>query len=431
MGDCESPTAMSSSHAGIDEPRISILCVKRGRHMTYSTAISVDGVSKKFRVYHEKNQYLKSALLSGKRARYEDFWAVDDVSFEVPAGSTFGIIGANGSGKSTLLKCIAGILHPERGRITTVGRTAALLELGSGFHPDLSGRENVYLNGALLGLTQKDLQKRFDEIVDFAGLGSFIDTPVKNYSSGMTVRLGFAIAINVDPEILIIDEVLAVGDASFQQKCYQKIESFRRDGKTILFVSHGVGDVTTLCSQVLWLENGKARSIGRAVDLVSEYLGASLGSFHKTNETSNERWGNGCVTVERVEVLNEHLESSDLVKTGHPVTIRIHYKRNEKVDDVIAGLRISHLHGTQVFATNSRRRGTDLGAFGEFGYVDLYIPRIPLLNGTYQISVDLSDSSELLTYDHWGQSKTFDVLQDRVLDEGLVTIEAVWSHLPN
>jgi ABC-type polysaccharide/polyol phosphate transport system ATPase subunit len=395
-----------------------------------SVAISVDHVSKKFRIYHEKNQYLKSALLSGKRARYEDFWAVNDVSFEVQTGSTFGIIGSNGSGKSTLLKCIAGILQPEKGSIVAHGRTAALLELGSGFHPDLSGRENVYLNGALLGLTRRELERKFDDIVDFAGLDEFIDTPVKNYSSGMAVRLGFAIAINVDPDILIIDEVLAVGDASFQQKCYQKIESFRRDGKTILFVSHGLGDVTTLCSEVLWMERGQAKAIGRSVDLVSDYLGVSQNSFYKTNETTGERWGNKEYSVENVEVLNHEESLTDVVHTGRSMTVRIHYKKNADVTDVIAGLRISHLHGTQVFATNSRRRETPLGHFGATGYVDLQIPRIPMLAGTYQISVDLSDSSELYTYDHWGQCATFDVLQDRNQDEGLVTIDAQWSQTP-
>lgn len=393
-----------------------------------SVAISVEHVSKKFRLYHEKNQYLKSTLLSGRRARYDDFWAVNDVSFEVQKGSTFGIIGSNGSGKSTLLKCIAAILQPEMGSIVTHGRTAALLELGSGFHPDLSGRENVYLNGALLGLTRRELERKFDEIVDFAGLDEFIDTPVKNYSSGMAVRLGFAIAINVNPDILIIDEVLAVGDASFQQKCYQKIETFRRDGKTILFVSHGLGDVTTLCSQVLWMEKGRAKAIGRSIDLVSDYLGASHNkSVHKTNETTGERWGNGEYSVENVEILDQNQNVADVVHTGRSMTVRIHYKRNTEPVDVIAGLRISHLHGTQVFATNSRRRDTPLGNFGDAGYVDFQIPRIPMLAGTYQISVDLSDPSELYTYDHWGQCATFDVLQDKNQDEGLVTIDAQWS----
>lgn len=396
-----------------------------------NSAIQVEGLSKKFRLYHERNQYLKSALLRGKRARYEDFWAVDDVSFEVREGTTFGIIGSNGSGKSTLLKCIASVLYPEKGQVITRGRTAALLELGSGFHPDLSGRENVYLNGALLGLTRAELGRKFEEIVDFAGLDEFIDTPVKNYSSGMAVRLGFAIAINVDPEILIIDEVLAVGDAAFQQKCYQKIESFRRDGKTILFVSHGLGDVTTLCSQVLWMEKGKAKAVGRSVDLVSEYLGASHRALHKPNETTGKRWGNGEFQVASVEVLSPEGEPTDVVHTGTEMTVRINYERHSDVEDVVAGLRITHLHGMQVFGTNSRRRGASLGSFGSRGHVDLHIPTIPMLSGTYQISVDLSDSSELYTYDHWGQCATFEVLQGTVQDEGLVTIESTWSHSIN
>jgi ABC-type polysaccharide/polyol phosphate transport system ATPase subunit len=395
--------------------------------MNSDTAISVENVSKSFRLYHEKNQYLKSALLKGRRGRYEEFWAVDNVSFEVSTGSTFGIIGANGSGKSTLLKCIAGILFPEKGRITTRGRTAALLELGSGFHPEMSGRENVYLNGALLGLTQSELRKRFDEIVDFAGIEEFIDMPVKNYSSGMAVRLGFAVAINVDPEILIIDEVLAVGDASFQQKCYQKIESFRREGKTIVFVSHGLNDVTMLCSQVLWMENGRAKALGRSVELVSEYLGASHNVLHKTNETSSERWGDREIAIESVEILSTDGEDADVIHTGQPMTIRIHYSRNLGVSDIIAGLRISHLHGTQVFATNSMRRNTELGVFGRHGYIDLHIPAVPLLAGTYEVSVDLCDSSEIYTYDHWGQCASFDVLQGANRDEGLVTVDSSWS----
>jgi ABC-2 type transport system ATP-binding protein len=276
-------------------------------------------------------------------------------------------------------------------------------------------------------LTRKELQKKFEEIVDFAGLDEFIDMPVKNYSSGMAVRLGFAIAINVDPEILIIDEILAVGDASFQKKCYQKIESFRRDGKTILLVSHGLGDVTTLCNEVLWMEKGRAKAVGRSVDLVSDYLGVSHTTEHKTNETTGERWGSNEFIVESVEILGNDGNPTDVVHTGKSMTVRINYKKNSDVIDVIAGLRISHLHGTQVFATNSRRRTTPLGLFGRTGFVDLQIPRVPMLAGTFQISVDLSDSSELYTYDHWGQCFTFDVLQDIIQDEGLVTIDATWS----
>jgi len=175
-------------------------------------SVVVDGLWKNFRLYHERNQFLKAAILRGRRARYEEFWALRDLSFEVPTGQTFGVIGSNGSGKSTLLKCLAGILVPDRGQVTTHGRVSALLELGAGFHPELSGRENVFLNGAILGLKKDEITARFDDIVEFAGLADFIDTPVKNYSSGMFVRLGFAVAANVEPDVLLTDEVLSVGD---------------------------------------------------------------------------------------------------------------------------------------------------------------------------------------------------------------------------
>ncbi|MGA0231126.1 MAG: ABC transporter ATP-binding protein, partial [Ilumatobacteraceae bacterium] len=202
-------------------------------------AVAVHDLWKSFRLYHERNQFLKAAILRGRRARYEEFWALKDVSFEVPVGTTFGVIGSNGSGKSTLLKCLAGILVPERGSVEISGRISALLELGAGFHPELSGRENVFLNGAILGLSKKEIAARFDSIVDFAGLEDFIDTPVKNYSSGMFVRLGFAVAAHVEPEVLLVDEVLSVGDEAFQRKSAEKIEQFRREGRTIVFVSHG------------------------------------------------------------------------------------------------------------------------------------------------------------------------------------------------
>ncbi len=206
------------------------------------SAISVEDVSKNFRLYTERNQSLKAMAMSRTRVRYEEFPALRDVSLEIPAGVTYGLIGENGSGKSTLLKCMARILKPETGRIRTEGKVSALLELGAGFHPELSGRDNVYLNGAILGLSKKQLAARFDDIVGFAGLEHFIDTPVKNYSSGMYVRLGFSIAINVDPDILLVDEVLAVGDEQFQRKCAEKFADLKHSGKTVVIVSHALAD---------------------------------------------------------------------------------------------------------------------------------------------------------------------------------------------
>jgi ABC-2 type transport system ATP-binding protein len=223
-------------------------------------AITVEGVSKEYRLYHERNQSLKAALMRRARVRYEEFWALRDVSLEVPEGATFALIGENGSGKSTLLKCMAKILRPEKGRIETHGKISALLELGAGFHPELTGRENIFLNGSILGLSKKQLNQRFDEIVDFAGLRHFIDTPVKNYSSGMYVRLGFSVAINVDPDILLIDEVLAVGDAEFQRKCLEKFDELRSSGKTIVIVSHTLDSIRNLCDTAGWLEHGVRRA---------------------------------------------------------------------------------------------------------------------------------------------------------------------------
>ncbi|MEO7016692.1 MAG: ABC transporter ATP-binding protein [Leifsonia sp.] len=203
---------------------------------------------------------------------HQDFWALDDISFDVPMGSTFGLIGSNGSGKSTLLKCLARIYQPTKGTITANGRVAALLEVGSGFHPELSGRDNIYLNGSILGMSKKEVTRKLDEIIDFSGVESFIDQPVKNYSSGMYVRLGFAVAINVDPDILIVDEVLAVGDAEFQEKCRQRFVEFREAGKTVVLVSHSMDTVRHMCDQAAWLSHGTLKTVGPADETISAYL---------------------------------------------------------------------------------------------------------------------------------------------------------------
>jgi len=236
-----------------------------------SLAVRVDHVSKRFRLYKERNQSLKSAVMRGRTSVHEDFWAVKDTSFDVMTGETFGLVGDNGSGKSTLLKCMAQILYPDRGSITMNGRVAALLEVGSGFHPELSGRENIFLNGSILGMTKREIQAKFDEIVDFSGVGEFIDQPVKNYSSGMYVRLGFSVAINVDPDILLVDEVLAVGDESFQRKCAAKFKEFRDVGKTVIIVSHALGTMIEMCDRVAWLQHGDLLGLGDPAEVIGQY----------------------------------------------------------------------------------------------------------------------------------------------------------------
>lgn len=241
-------------------------------------AVHVDHVSKSFRMYHERNQTIKAAIMRGRTSVHEDFWALKDVTFDVPVGSTFGLIGSNGSGKSTLLKCLANIYWPNKGSITHNGKIAAMLEVGSGFHTELSGRENIFLNGSILGMSKKEITAKFDEIVDFSGVEQFIDQPVKNYSSGMYVRLGFAVAINVDPDILVVDEVLAVGDAEFQEKCFQKFADFKAAGKTVILVSHSMESIRSMCDQAAWLNKGDLKAVGASEPTIKAYLDSLAGS---------------------------------------------------------------------------------------------------------------------------------------------------------
>ena len=234
-------------------------------------AVRVEGVAKKFRLYHERAYSLKERIVNFRRARYEEFWALKDVSLEIAHGETAGLVGPNGSGKSTLLKLTAGIIRPTAGRIETHGRIASLLELGAGFHPDLTGRENVYLNASILGLTRKETDRHFDEIVAFSELETFIDTQVRHYSSGMYIRLGFAVAIHVNPQILIVDEVLAVGDESFQKKCLDRIRQFQSEGRTIVFVTHALGTVEDVCNRAFLLYQGRLAHEGDPREVVGEY----------------------------------------------------------------------------------------------------------------------------------------------------------------
>lgn len=236
--------------------------------------ISVQDLWKRFRIYHRREETLKgslAALVKGQRVIHEDFWALQGVSFGVMEGEAFGVIGENGSGKTTLLKILAGILRPNRGEIRMRGRIAALLELGAGFHPDLTGRENIFLNGAILGLPPREVRAQFDRIVSFAELERFIDTPVKHYSSGMYIRLGFAIAVHVDPDVLLVDEVLAVGDEAFQKKCLRRAEELKQAGKTILIVTHDLDMVEKFCARVAWLKGGVLAALGQGTTTIQLY----------------------------------------------------------------------------------------------------------------------------------------------------------------
>ena len=394
------------------------------------SAVSIEGVSKRFRIYHERNQSLKAAIMRRGRADYEEFWALSDVSIEIPRGKTFGLIGENGSGKSTLLKCIARILQPERGSVTARGKIAALLELGSGFHPELTGRENVYLNGSILGVPKRELEARFDDIVGFAGLERFIDTPVKNYSSGMYVRLGFSVAINVDPEILLVDEVLAVGDESFQRRCNEKFAEFKEQGRTIVLVSHALGSMRNMCEEVAWLENGRVRDVGVAGGVVDSYVGAS--HTERDGETADagqgQRWGSGEARIEKIEVLDADGQPTTSVKTGDPVVFRLHYAASKPIVQPVFGLAIYSVEGQHVTGPNTRDAGAVPASISGPGVTDLVVDRLMLTPGTYDLSASLVDYSLLHTYDFRHRAHRFDVETGSPREQyGVMALGGSWS----
>ncbi|HEX2700607.1 MAG TPA: ABC transporter ATP-binding protein [Acidimicrobiales bacterium] len=361
-------------------------------------AVAVEDVSKRFRLYHERNQSLKAALMRKRRAVVEEFWALQGVSFEVPEGSTFGLIGENGSGKSTLMKCMAKILRPDSGKLTVRGKVSALLELGAGFHPELSGRENVYLNGSILGISQRDLNRKFDEIVDYAGIGEFIDQPVKNYSSGMYVRLGFSVAINVDPDVLLVDEVLAVGDEAFQRKCGEKFAELRAQGKTIVLVSHSMVAVHNLCDKVAWLDHGRVKMLDSARAVVDEYTGA-VQVDSKADGDTGTRWGSGEGVLESVELLNGSGTPTTQIRTGDAVTVRLHYRVSQPIERPNFGIVFQTVDGTQVSGPNSRDGGVVIERLEGAGHIDLSIDPLLLVPNTYDISASIHDWGGLHPYD--------------------------------
>jgi len=390
-------------------------------------AISVSHLWKNFRLYHERNRYIKAAVLRGRRARYEEFWALQDVSFDVAKGATVGIIGSNGSGKTTLLKCLTGIYFPERGSVTIDGNVAALLELGAGFHPELSGRENVYLNGAILGMAKKDIDRQFDSIIDFAGLEKFIDSPVKNYSSGMVVRLGFSIATHVEPEILLIDEILSVGDAAFQRKSTEKIEQFRREGRTIVVVSHSLGLVQQLCADVVWLEKGRVREIGPASSVIAAYTGGTYQETSSPGEGVANRWGTGEVRVSSVTIHDRDGRPTEVVESGAPITIVVELSAHMRVETPVIRVMITTPHGHVVWGTTTQRGAATLRVLEGATTARLTMPALPLLEGGYHVSVAVTDSTGSTEYDHCERWLRFQVHQSDFADTGIVSIPSEWS----
>jgi len=372
-------------------------------------------VTKLYRRHAHRNQFktLKSALLTGSVVsdlRPEDtFTALDGVTFEVPRGSTFAVIGENGSGKSTLLKLVAGITKPTRGSLSVAGRVSALIELGAGFHPEISGRENVAINGVMLGLTRREVERRFDAIVDFAELRDFIDAPVKTYSSGMYMRLGFAVAIHVDPDVLLIDEVLAVGDEAFTRKCLDKIAEFRRRGKTILFVTHTLGLVEKMCDEALWLRHGRAEDHGDPRRVVGAYLTHVAGGDEKRLEAREAaslaaaaaaepaepgtpgyrpgRWGSRAVEIRAVRFEDARGRPRHVFVPGETVSVVLSVHAPAPVEDFVFGIGLFSAEGTNVYGTNTEIEGFSPKRLAGEGEVRLALEGLSLVEGTYLVDV--------------------------------------------
>ena len=390
--------------------------------------LSVDHLTKSFRLHHEQASSLK-ALLTGKRRKgWEMFSAVNDVSFDVRQGEVFGVIGENGSGKSTLLKCMAGILQPNSGSVSVNRRMSALLELGAGFHPELSGRDNVFLNAAILGISRRDIAARFDDIVDFSGLHSFIDAPVKTYSSGMYVRLAFAVAINVDPQLLIIDEILAVGDVSFQQKCLEKFVDFRNEGRTIVLVTHALNTVKDMCDRAVWLSHGKLTGEGDPSELVDAYTEMMLGVRTDLGEGSIRR-GSGDVQVTAAEwFVGESTTSVRRFRTGDNVRLRLTYRADRIVRAPVVTVTIEGLGGATLTAPCARDAGAVPERMLGEGTIDVSFDNISLLPGTYDLHTSITDFNRSYVYDNLHLAMRFDVMAGKPYETGgLVTLRPRWT----
>jgi lipopolysaccharide transport system ATP-binding protein len=384
------------------------------------TVIIVERLSKQYQIGHANHATtLREALADlmklsflRNRSQEETIWALRDVSFSIERGETVGIIGRNGAGKSTLLKILSKITYPTSGEIKVSGRVAALLEVGTGFHQELTGRENIYMNGSILGMRKKEVDRKMDAIVEFSGVEKFLDTPIKRYSSGMRLRLGFAVAAHLDPDILIIDEVLAVGDAAFQKKCLNAMENLRAGARTVLFVSHNLAAVENLCRRCIWIDGGQVRMDGESRPVIEAYLGSMTGTQTVAADLDHveNRRGNGKVRYRAVEFLSPEGTSQRVVRTGDPVTIRFHYAVSEPISYPSFGFRMYTDMGTLVTDTSTWHHGIAIPLLeaGE-GYLDLEIDGLNLLPAKYTLSLWLTDMVGGVVYDNVEHGLTLEV----------------------
>jgi lipopolysaccharide transport system ATP-binding protein len=413
-------------------------------------AVHVEGISKRFRRQMvQPSTTLKSAVVDfflrrKVAAPVSTFQVLRDITFSVCQGQTLGIIGRNGSGKSTLLKLLAGIYRPDHGKIAVHGKLGALLELGAGFHPEFSGRENILINGIVLGLSKREVRQQLDDIIRFAELEAFIDEPVKTYSLGMYMRLGFSVAVHADPDILLIDEILAVGDEAFHQKCFDKLAEFRRRGKTIVFVSHDLSTVSRWCDLVIWVEDGKIQEQGmpqRVVDLYRQHIAAqeaevAISEHHRIEEgvhqpepaaTSN-RWGGREVEIVSVKMLHASGQERYVYQSGEPVRVAIHYTVHRHMPEVVFGMAILRSDGLCCYGTNTAIEGIPLPDLGDEGSVEVLLERLDLTAGTYYLDVAVH-AMDGYPYDYHHGLYPFAMKSD-LQDVGVFRISHSWSIKP-
>ena len=390
-------------------------------------AIVFDDVHKRYRVYRERYRSVKEILIRRRLGVWEDHWALSGVSLEVEPGTTLGLIGPNGAGKSTALKLMARILSPDRGRVHVNGRLSALIELGAGFQLEYTGRENVYLNASLLGLRGTEISRKFDDIVAFAELEEYIDAPLRTYSSGMYMRLGFSVAIHVDPEILLVDEILAVGDESFQRKCVEWLENFQRKGGTIVMVSHGLGTVREMCNQVAWIQHGDLMRLGPPGEVIGAYLDEVRGErIDRELERRSSETARPDLELGDVRLLDARGQPTEVIQRGEPLTVEIPYRCRRRVEAPMFGVALYRNDGGYVYGTNTHHDRMPLDPIDQDGRVRLHYHSLPLLGGTYVLTVVVFRAgSPPVPIDYHEQRYSFKVLP-RTEEQGLVRIEHDW-----
>ena len=403
--------------------------------------ISVRNVKKMFRVYRDRGNTLKDRILFAGRRKYEEHWVLNGVSFEVKRGEAIGLIGQNGCGKSTTLKMLTKILYPDEGSIEMKGRVSSLIELGAGFHPDLSGRENIYTNASIFGLSRKEIDARLEDIIAFSELEAFIDDPVRTYSSGMYMRLAFAVAINVDADILLIDEILAVGDAAFQAKCFRKLQEIKGRGTTIVIVSHAMSQLELICDRSIWVADGLVKMDGKPRDVHPRYMEwmsrknqqeekkkdeQETGEAGETDSDGNlKRWGSGEARMTGVKVLGaDGTEKTDF-SPWDPFTIHIDYTAQKQLDDAVIGLAVYRSDGTLVYGTNTLIDTSSPVTLKTAGTIDLKIEGLPASNGSYSIDLALH-RPDGFNYDFWRDICTIQIA-DKVQTPGEIALSHHWD----